>query len=292
MSTQSYARTYPDFWTSQVSDLDDVCRSLAHFLYSGQNTPPWGLYYKSARAMAVEFRRSEAVVRTALQKLETVDFVRYDDETHFVWVVEMAAWQLRPLPLKPANLLVKAARKWYANLPRNPFLGPYFDRYDADLHLSNPDVYPGSQVPRRDHERRAFSRQIPLIETPLAANTTIVGPVARLSICGEAEFETWWKAYPPDRREQKKTALEIWQKKRIPLDRLKFLLDTLEAQKRSRKWLEGYIPMPLTYLRQERWNDEGHMVTRTELNKTNTTTANTMRELIGNPDDDDARDMD
>ena len=69
---------------------------------------------------------------------------------------------------------------------------------------------------------------------------------------GLERFEEWWTIYP--RKVGKKPARAAW--KRIKPDADVLILD---AQKRSagdRRWLEGIIPNPATYLNQERWNDE------------------------------------
>lgn len=280
MSLQGYARTYADFWTGSVAGLDDCSRSLAHFLFSSQNVSPFGLYYKPARTMAHEFRRTEAQVRVALGKLCAVEFCQYDDASGFVWVREMAAWQLRPLPLKPNNLLIKSARRWYSHLPRNPFLGPFFDRYNVDLHLGDPDAFRGTEVERRDWIARPEPAPLPL---PVIAPPPD-GIDRRVEVCGDAEFEIWWKAYPKERHEGKKPCAEKWRRARIPLAQLPTMIAKLEDQKRSHGWRKDggkFIPLPLTYINQERWNDHvrDQRVTDT-LNKTNQGTLDTLEDLM------------
>lgn len=67
-------------------------------------------------------------------------------------------------------------------------------------------------------------------------------------------FARFWSAYPKKRA--RKTASEVWKRKRLD-DRLAELLADVEERQRSdRRWLEGYIPDPTTYLNQERWTDE------------------------------------
>lgn len=69
-------------------------------------------------------------------------------------------------------------------------------------------------------------------------------------------FEEWWALYPTVRRQNKKGCLAIWQQKGLEAQG-----DTLVAHLRRRvqddvKWADGFVPMPATFLRQERWTDE------------------------------------
>lgn len=66
------------------------------------------------------------------------------------------------------------------------------------------------------------------------------------------EFEEFWKAYPKKRK--KKTAREIWMRKKPELSVL--LPDVTFRITQDRRWVEGFIPDPTTYLNQERWTDE------------------------------------
>lgn len=70
-------------------------------------------------------------------------------------------------------------------------------------------------------------------------------------------FARWWESYP---NKVGKSAAEksfAMACKRIGgHDPPSVLLEGLERAKRSRKWLEGYIPNPATWLNQGRWEDE------------------------------------
>ena len=69
------------------------------------------------------------------------------------------------------------------------------------------------------------------------------------------DFLTFWNAYP--RKEAKPKALQSWLKADRPeMDKI---LATLNRQKQSRQWTKDdgeFIPLPATYINQERWNDE------------------------------------
>ena len=65
------------------------------------------------------------------------------------------------------------------------------------------------------------------------------------------DFETFWKAYP--RAKAKGKSFESWKKKKPNIEQV---LKTLTWQIMSRDWQKGYIPNSLTYINQERWDDE------------------------------------
>jgi len=67
-------------------------------------------------------------------------------------------------------------------------------------------------------------------------------------------FEAFWHAYPI--KKAKKTCYEKWNNKK--LDSIADeIINKLHAQiLNDRSWKEGYIPNPLTYINQERWNDD------------------------------------
>src|SRR5262249_31224062 len=73
----------------------------------------------------------------------------------------------------------------------------------------------------------------------------------------EAEFATFWAAYP--RKVSKQAALKAWMKLTPDADLVKKIFDALEVHKRQERWAEEggrYIPHPATWLNERRWEDE------------------------------------
>jgi hypothetical protein len=292
----TYSRLYPDFWNSSVSALDDSAQALAAYLMSNQGANPFGLYYKPLELMARERQRTQEQLRASLAELSRIDYCRFDEPTGWVWVMKMAEWQFKPLPLKANNLAIRGARRWYSNMPRNPFLGLWWDRYNDAFHLADEVAFPGSEVARREWAGRApltlpehpKAEALPGLElSPPAAPMTAIERRKPAQACGEVEFEIWWTHYP--RKEAKKAALNKWLAKKIPIDNLPMLIEKLQAQKRGEKWLQGIIEHASTYLHQERWNDE--IRTGPRLSRQNTRTALTLAEIASeiNPFDEDDR---
>lgn len=67
-------------------------------------------------------------------------------------------------------------------------------------------------------------------------------------------FAAFWDAYP--RKVGKKAAVAAWKKAKIGKALAARIPAAVEAQKNTRKWREGYIPNPATWLNQGRWDDE------------------------------------
>jgi len=66
-----------------------------------------------------------------------------------------------------------------------------------------------------------------------------------------SDFDVFWKAYP--KKVGKDKAIKIWQSKKPRIDDVMF---ALSWQIESKKWRDGYIPNPTTYLNEGRWKDE------------------------------------
>ena len=69
-------------------------------------------------------------------------------------------------------------------------------------------------------------------------------------------FETFWASYPKNNRQGKAAAYKKWAEKGLD-DKVAMIANhCLERGKRDKKWLDGYVPMPVTFINQERWDDE------------------------------------
>lgn len=68
------------------------------------------------------------------------------------------------------------------------------------------------------------------------------------------DFDEWWKAYP--KKVGKVTVRGIWKRKKLDFCETDLIKDVQKRIELDRKWIEGYIPNPQTYINQERWNDD------------------------------------
>ena len=70
-------------------------------------------------------------------------------------------------------------------------------------------------------------------------------------------FEMFYSAYPKKRARE--DALKAWGQGHIQPDDLKKLLPAIAAQKKTEDWRKDkgkYIPLPASWIRGKRWNDE------------------------------------
>lgn len=115
---------------------------------------------------------------------------------------------------------------------------------------SEPESKPGS---RPDSGQRSGSAPGPL-RIPIPNTDSKTAAAATKHNSRNAGFDLFWQAYPV--KTAKDRALKAWQK-RSPDDALTTLmLAAIERQRQSRKWREGYIPNPATWLNDGRWQDE------------------------------------
>ena len=68
-------------------------------------------------------------------------------------------------------------------------------------------------------------------------------------------FEDFWKEFPVNRKVGKKPCMDKWGRKGLDniADRI---INHVKTMKQSKQWKDGFNPAPLTYINQERWEDD------------------------------------
>ena len=111
---------------------------MATYLLTCEHANMLGLYRLPLLYATEETGLKRREVAAALEQLKAVEFAHYDEATEFVWVLEMARFQLGLLPsdtLKEGDKRAKGAARLYKQISSNPFLGPFHDRYSEVLGL-------------------------------------------------------------------------------------------------------------------------------------------------------------
>ena len=67
-------------------------------------------------------------------------------------------------------------------------------------------------------------------------------------------FEEFWSAYP--KKCGKKPCRQKWELHKLDLIADRIIKDVELRKRVHRTWIEGFVPNPLTYINQERWEDE------------------------------------
>jgi len=67
-------------------------------------------------------------------------------------------------------------------------------------------------------------------------------------------FEEFWSAFP--RKQNKPDAKKAWQQTIDARPNLSVLISAILNQSKSKSWMEGFVPLPGSWLRGHRWADE------------------------------------
>lgn len=131
---------------------------------------------------------------------------------------------------------------------------------EAESVIPEPTVHGASIIQAPDHFDTNPPDSLNLI--PLTFNPSIVQPPSR--------FDDFWKVYP--KKVGKKKCKDAWKRRKfetkvvqdtcmkdgdVELSMADVIIADVERRVKSdRKWLEGFVPNPLTYINGDRWEDE------------------------------------
>lgn len=240
-------------------------RELQFWLTCGPDREPFGIFICEPAVIAPRIGRTLESLHASLEVLVRLEFCSWDPASQYVWVKEMAHHQFQT-PLKAVDNRCALARKWYAACPRNPFLGPWFDRYVEDFHLGK-DPH---AVERRNGELVRRSPSPSPLGSPLGSPLEGADPAPCMNVLSEGEgvqgeglplkgaelehaFGRLWANYP--NAVEKKPALAAFRKAKPTLALVGTMLAAVEQQRQSKPWREGFIPKLANWIENERWFD-------------------------------------
>jgi len=175
----------------------------------------------------------------------------YDTPSEVVFVYEMAKWQVGE-SLHPADKQVRGIQQAYDDLPENPFLAEFFDKYSVAFHLKNRRGLEGASEDHRSTETETETETEKRIPPNPLKNRSASSKTPAQHYA--PEFEGFWSEYP--RKTGKGGAYKAWGKANPPLDAC---LCALVWQKKSDQWTRDggqFIPLPATWINQRRWEDQ------------------------------------
>lgn len=137
---RDYGKVSPQFWVGRTGKAIKArgieCQLVALYLLTNPHTNMLGLYYLPTVYIAHETGLSTEGASKALQSLSEVGFCGYDEAAEFVWVYEMARYQIAD-SLKENDNRVGGVNREYQSLPKSRFLGEFFDKYAQAFHLES-----------------------------------------------------------------------------------------------------------------------------------------------------------
>jgi len=141
---RDYAKVGPKAWQGEtfkaLRKKGPEALLIGLYLMSSPSSNMLGLFAQPILYMAHETGLGEEGALKGLHACIEVGYCSYDHESEVVWVHEMARYQVSE-SLKAADLRCKGIQKEYEALPKNPFLGPFFDRYATAFHLTERREY-------------------------------------------------------------------------------------------------------------------------------------------------------
>lgn len=157
MSHGYYGVVPPEYWTGDGEVLrhggGSVAQLLGLYLLTCEYANMIGLYSLKLRAVTDELHVSRAGALKAFQTTAATQFAYYDPLHGFVWVCDMARIRMRlrdEQPLVAGDNRITGAQRLYDALPRNAFLGPFFDRYAPVLRLKGRRAWTPQDVAPQD----------------------------------------------------------------------------------------------------------------------------------------------
>jgi len=281
---RDYAKVSPTFWTGKTGK--DLRRRgaeavvVAMYLMSSPHSNMLGLFYQPTLYMAHETGLGVEGASKGLAECVEAGFCSFDEASEVVWVHEMALYQIGE-HLKPADKRCKGVAREYEALPDCPFLGAFYDRYARAYHMrarrsgegepplaavvqvveAGPQTMPlfsANEAPSegvRSQEQEQEQEQEKTPPPPAVAGGALVGD----------EFGNFWAHWPAGpRKVAEDQCRRKWQ--RLGLAAVAGeVLQGLELAKQSPAWRKNggeFVPAPLTWLAQRRWEaplapDEG-----------------------------------
>jgi hypothetical protein len=192
---RQYGTVSPLFWTGKTGRklrADRDSQVIALYLMTNPHSHQTGLYYLPLMYLANEVGIPTEGARKALLTLAEDDFCRYDEVTEWVWVCEMAAWQIGT-DLKDTDKRALGVQQYVESAPVLPFTKAFIERYKADFHLRTTAQKRGSLhpskglTPIRTDQNRSGAGAEPEGEHEGKRADAPAGPASKELLSGAAE---------------------------------------------------------------------------------------------------------
>lgn len=134
---RDYATISAKFWVGQTGRQfrgDADAQRLAFYLMTCPSSNMIGMYYLPLPTLCHEVGIPFEGASKGLRRLEDLNFAAYDHESEWVWVYEMARFQIAE-SLEPKDNRVKSINRQFADCYNCRFAKAFHDKYKAAFHL-------------------------------------------------------------------------------------------------------------------------------------------------------------
>jgi hypothetical protein len=191
---RDYARLSPRFWIGetgrQIRSGGIESQLVALYLLSSPHSNMIGLYWPPVTYIAHETGIPIEGANKALASLCESGFCQYDQQTEVVWVREMARFQVADR-LKPKDKQIVGVQNAYNDVPANPFLAAFFERYREAFSMTNARAYEGASKTLGSKAQAQAQEKAQAQVAPESQATPVTTVVKSQSKPGAPTAETW-----------------------------------------------------------------------------------------------------
>jgi hypothetical protein len=239
---RDYGVVSPKFWIGETGKAlrgNAEAQLVALYLMTCPHANMIGVFHCPLIYISHETGISFEGASKALASLSEALFCTYDTATETVFVHRMAAYQVGET-LKAEDNRVKSVVKEWQNIGPSQLKQAFFAIYSEAFHLPT--------TAKKKSPSKAPSKPLRSQEQEQDKNKTP---------SGQSPFEVFYAAYP--RKEARKDAEAAFAKLNPDSELLAKMLAAVAAKRQSNDWTKEsgkFIPLPATWIRAERWNDE------------------------------------
>ena len=198
---REYGKVGPTFWTGEtgkkIRNAGRNAQIVALYLQTAPGSNMLGLYYLPIPVLAHETGITLEEASKALQCLSEVGFAQYDHESEYVFVPNMARFQIGER-LSETDKRVAGIKKQLETLRKTPFFNQFLNLYREPYHLQDVSPSEAPQKPLRSQEQDQdhLQEQAQEQEQKVSASVVPTSRCARVEIIPAlTKTEQTWDAY-------------------------------------------------------------------------------------------------